>query len=147
MQVFLKCKSDRATNMFKVNKCIWLKWFVWMDHVDLKFTRFERIDWLKLLGCRFKLGTDHTLRLSSGVSGWSTSVPFGTVTMCLTEFVTEPVSDFDDGLDYVDGVSDTWQPYDVEIEKGEFNPNGSGYVSIDANVFFVGASGYGSSGG
>lgn len=31
MQVIVKFKSNKAANVFKANRCIWLKWFIWME--------------------------------------------------------------------------------------------------------------------
>ncbi|KAL4574069.1 hypothetical protein LXL04_020891 [Taraxacum kok-saghyz] len=46
----IKFKSEKAAEIFKANKCIWLKWFNGVEFIGKKIWRFERIAWLKIVG-------------------------------------------------------------------------------------------------
>ncbi|KAL4584515.1 hypothetical protein LXL04_009118 [Taraxacum kok-saghyz] len=50
MLTMIKFKTDKAAEIFKANKCIWMKWFNWVDFMGKKLWRFERIAWLKIVG-------------------------------------------------------------------------------------------------
>ncbi|KAI3777981.1 hypothetical protein L2E82_06906 [Cichorium intybus] len=50
MQILIKFRSDRAAEVFKANKSIWLKWFLWVEFYGKKCTRFERVAWIKITG-------------------------------------------------------------------------------------------------
>ncbi|KAL4555549.1 hypothetical protein LXL04_038171 [Taraxacum kok-saghyz] len=50
MQIIVKFTSLKAAKVFKDNKSIWMKWFVWVEPIGARPTRFERIAWIKITG-------------------------------------------------------------------------------------------------
>ncbi|KAL4581007.1 hypothetical protein LXL04_017213 [Taraxacum kok-saghyz] len=49
MQVAIKVKTDRAAEVFKANKGIWVKWFIWVDLLGKARAPIGRIVWLKIV--------------------------------------------------------------------------------------------------
>ncbi|KAL4589627.1 hypothetical protein LXL04_002535 [Taraxacum kok-saghyz] len=50
MQVIIKFKSDKAAKVFRANKCIWSKWFTWVEANRSRPGGQERIAWVKIVG-------------------------------------------------------------------------------------------------
>ncbi|KAL4561065.1 hypothetical protein LXL04_033227 [Taraxacum kok-saghyz] len=50
LQVAVKFRSIRAAEVFKANKSIWLKWFVWVELFGKVHNSPGRIAWLKVVG-------------------------------------------------------------------------------------------------
>ncbi|CAH1444736.1 unnamed protein product [Lactuca virosa] len=50
MQVAVKFRSERSVEVFKANKCIWLKWFIWVDLFGKVRSSPGRIAWIKIVG-------------------------------------------------------------------------------------------------
>ncbi|CAH1436927.1 unnamed protein product [Lactuca virosa] len=53
MQIIVKFKSEKADEIFKANKRLWLKWFNRTDFLGDKSVRFERITWIKITSLLF----------------------------------------------------------------------------------------------
>ncbi|KAL4576767.1 hypothetical protein LXL04_012866 [Taraxacum kok-saghyz] len=50
LQVLMQFKLEKAANVFKANRNVWLKWFTWVDSFGKKSVRFERVVWIKITG-------------------------------------------------------------------------------------------------
>lgn len=50
MQVAVKFRSERSAEVFKANKCIWLKWFIWLDLFGKVRSSLGRIVRIKIVG-------------------------------------------------------------------------------------------------
>ncbi|CAH1439758.1 unnamed protein product [Lactuca virosa] len=50
MQVLVKFRSETAADVFKANKCIWKKWFNWVERLGRRSVRFEMITCIKITG-------------------------------------------------------------------------------------------------
>ncbi|KAL4591899.1 hypothetical protein LXL04_004874 [Taraxacum kok-saghyz] len=69
MQIMVKFRSDRAASVVKANKSIWLKWFQWVEHIDKKYLRYERIAWVKITGLPFLAWDDKNFAAMAGNFG------------------------------------------------------------------------------
>lgn len=69
MQVVIKFKSDRAAEIFKANKSIWMKWFTRVDLFCWKLTRFERIAWIKITGVPMLAWDESNFSSITGMNG------------------------------------------------------------------------------
>ncbi|KAI3698756.1 hypothetical protein L2E82_42558 [Cichorium intybus] len=140
MHVVVKFNSDRAATVFKANKCIWLKWLNWVDHVGSRSVRFERIAWIKITGVPLLAWDESNFAAIAGNFGkvivnanpfWNCSdveddwIPF-------KPFVVGSQSGSEDESDDEDGISDTWQHERVDLEDGEINPVEDDNPSPDA---------------
>ncbi|KAL4570731.1 hypothetical protein LXL04_026392 [Taraxacum kok-saghyz] len=54
LNIILKFKSGRSSEIFRANKSIWMKWFSRVDFMEAKTWNFERIAWLKIVGVPFQ---------------------------------------------------------------------------------------------
>ncbi|KAL4566692.1 hypothetical protein LXL04_030813 [Taraxacum kok-saghyz] len=69
MQVIVKFNSDRAAKVFKANKNIWLKWFIWVESNSAKPVRFERIAWIKITGVPLQAWDESNMEAVAGNFG------------------------------------------------------------------------------
>ncbi|KAL4572329.1 hypothetical protein LXL04_019101 [Taraxacum kok-saghyz] len=53
MQVAVEFRTARTAEVFKANKSIWLKWFIWVDVIGKVRSSPGRIAWLKIVGLPF----------------------------------------------------------------------------------------------
>ncbi|KAL4564988.1 hypothetical protein LXL04_029068 [Taraxacum kok-saghyz] len=58
MQILIKFRTDKAAEVFKSNRSIWLKWFLKVEHYSKKNSRFERIVWIKIVGLPLSASDD-----------------------------------------------------------------------------------------
>ncbi|KAL4563770.1 hypothetical protein LXL04_027815 [Taraxacum kok-saghyz] len=66
LHVAVKFKSERNAANFKANKCIWMKWFVWVDLLEKAKPTENRVAWVKIVGVPmlafYKIGKELGMR-------------------------------------------------------------------------------------
>ncbi|KAL4581773.1 hypothetical protein LXL04_006301 [Taraxacum kok-saghyz] len=135
MQVVIKFKSPGDAEVFKANKCVWLKWFVWVEHLGKKSTSFERIAWLKITGVPIHAWDDANFAAIAGIYGkvlvnfnsfWSCKdVSYGKI--CLLTGSRKRLNE--EILVLVNGVSIKIGIFEVEDDWAPFKPFITGSTS------------------
>ncbi|KAL4583655.1 hypothetical protein LXL04_008236 [Taraxacum kok-saghyz] len=69
MQVIIKFNSVQAARVFKANKSIWMKWFVWVEPTGTRLARFERIAWIKITGLPLQAWDETNMEAVAGSFG------------------------------------------------------------------------------
>ncbi|KAL4581415.1 hypothetical protein LXL04_017629 [Taraxacum kok-saghyz] len=126
MQILMKFNTGKASDMFKVNKNIWLKWFTKVHQLANVTGSFKRIAWLKIIGMPILAWDESNFAsiagrfgkvLSNNVSFWNCSdlshVKVGVLTTSLKR-VEETLAVNLKGVGYSIGVfeiDEEWTPF------------------------------------
>ncbi|KAL4576596.1 hypothetical protein LXL04_012692 [Taraxacum kok-saghyz] len=126
LRIIMKFTSNSAAEAFRLNKCIWLKWFNWVQQAGKKDTYVDRIAWIKIMGVPLFGMDEANMAIIAGQFGkilvnnksfWSSNdISHGKaciITQNRIKINDEILVDFD-GVTYHVGVSevdDYWFPF------------------------------------